>query len=109
MRSYEPSADRAPLHDDGVNLVLEGAYQVAGHLARSIAAVAPASESKLVATFHARRGIIDRYTQFARTGRQPDRVLLWMHAASVGEGLMALPVIRALRSARCETSVTRTR
>ncbi|HEU4642933.1 MAG TPA: glycosyltransferase N-terminal domain-containing protein, partial [Gemmatimonadaceae bacterium] len=46
------------------------------------------------------RGIRARYAAWARTGRDPARALLWMHAPSVGEGLQARPVLERLRAAR---------
>jgi 3-deoxy-D-manno-octulosonic-acid transferase len=91
-----------------VNVVLRGAYGAAGALARSLAAVAPPSESKLLATFHARRGIRARYALWGANARDPTRPLLWMHAPSVGEGLQAIPVLRLLRAERPDVQIAYT-
>ena len=48
----------------------------------------------------ARRGIRERYEAWGRTGREPGRPLLWMHAPSVGEGLQARPVLQLARARR---------
>ena len=77
---------------------LRPGYSALGHLARGVAAVVPATSGKLVRTFRARRGVIDRYVQWASTERRPGRPLLWMHAPSVGEGLQAKPVLQLLRA-----------
>lgn len=75
-------------------------YAAAAQLARLAAAAAPAGSageaSKLARTFAARRGIRGRYARWGEH-RDPARALLWMHAPSVGEGLMARPVLERLR------------
>lgn len=68
-------------------------YALAGHLARLAAALAPPVGGKAVASLRARRGIRDRYAEWGAAGRDPARPLLWVHAASVGEGLQAKAVI----------------
>ncbi|MDQ8165640.1 MAG: glycosyltransferase N-terminal domain-containing protein [Gemmatimonadota bacterium] len=45
---------------------------------------------------------------WARAGRDVRRPLLWMHAPSVGEGLMAKPVIERLRARRPELQLAYT-
>jgi 3-deoxy-D-manno-octulosonic-acid transferase len=80
-----------------VRRLLDAGYEGAARLARALAAIAPPSRHKLVATFAARRGVIDRYAAFAR---ERDRPLLWMHAPSVGEGLQARPVLELARRDR---------
>jgi 3-deoxy-D-manno-octulosonic-acid transferase len=72
-------------------------YEGAALLARALAAVAPASNHKLVATFAARRGVLSRFAAFRRDASRP---LLWMHAPSVGEGLQARPVLELARERR---------
>ena len=52
----------------------------------------------MAATFRARRGIRARYELWNRASRNAERPLVWMHAASVGEGLQARPVLERLRS-----------
>jgi 3-deoxy-D-manno-octulosonic-acid transferase len=88
-----------------VNRALTLGYEGAARLARGLAAVAPASEHKLVATFAARRGVMARFAAFART---PARPLLWMHAPSVGEGLQARPVLELVRARRPDAQLAYT-
>ena len=49
-------------------------------------------------TFSARRGLAGRMHAFAER-RDPSRPMAWFHAPSVGEALMALPVLHGLRDA----------
>ena len=56
-------------------------------------------ESKLVRSLRDRRDARARLVDWGRAHRDPTRPLLWVHAPSVGEGLMAEPVLRALRTA----------
>jgi 3-deoxy-D-manno-octulosonic-acid transferase len=88
-----------------VNRALTLGYEGAARLARGLAAVAPASEHKLVAAFAARRGVMARFAAFART---PSRPLLWMHAPSVGEGLQARPVLELVRARRPDAQLAYT-
>jgi 3-deoxy-D-manno-octulosonic-acid transferase len=44
-----------------------------------------------------RRGALDRMVAWSRASRDAARPLLWIHAPSVGEGLMAGPVIERVR------------
>jgi 3-deoxy-D-manno-octulosonic-acid transferase len=83
-----------------VNAVLRLGYDAAGQLARALAAVAPAGESKFLLAFRARRGIRARYAKWSAQHRDRARPLLWMHAPSVGEGLQARPVLQIARSKR---------
>jgi 3-deoxy-D-manno-octulosonic-acid transferase len=80
-----------------VNAALRLGYEGVAQIARAVAAVAPTSDHKLVATFAARRGVRERYAAFARDAARP---LLWMHAPSVGEGLQARPVLELFRQRR---------
>jgi 3-deoxy-D-manno-octulosonic-acid transferase len=72
-------------------------YITAGALARRLSRIAPAGGSKVARAFHARRGILHRYAEWASHNRDPLRPLLWVHAPSVGEGLQASPVIELFR------------
>src|SRR5205807_1362178 len=76
-------------------------------LARCLAAKATASEvdadaarfdKKLARGLDARRGVTQRLAAWAKSERDPGRPLVWVHAASVGEGLQAKPVLEALRA-----------
>jgi len=85
-----------------VNPLLRAGYESTARLARLLAAVAPGSSHKLLATFASRRGVIQRYQAFDRDAGRP---LLWMHAPSVGEGLQARPVLELVRSRRGATQL----
>jgi 3-deoxy-D-manno-octulosonic-acid transferase len=80
-----------------VRTLLRTLYAAAAQLARVAANVAPARKGKLAAAMRARRGIRERYRAWGRQ-RDSARRLLWMHAPSVGEGLMARPVLSLLKS-----------
>lgn len=65
-------------------------------------ALAPAwsrTRPKLRAGLLGRAGTVDRFTEWGRVHRDASRPLVWLHASSVGEGLQAETVLRALRSA----------
>ncbi|MEO9034345.1 MAG: glycosyltransferase N-terminal domain-containing protein [Gemmatimonadaceae bacterium] len=77
-------------------------------MARGAAAVAPNSDSKLLRTLRARRGIRARYRAWGDAHRDATKQLLWMHAPSVGEGLQARPVLEIARSRRPELQLAYT-
>lgn len=77
-----------------MNGALRAGYEGAAHLARALSAIAPPGRGKLLETFALRRGVVHRFEQFHP---DPARPLLWMHAPSVGEGLMTRPVIDLAR------------
>lgn len=83
-------------------------YYALGQLARVGAALAPAGGGKTRRALRARRGIRERYAAWGRTGRDPERALVWVHAPSVGEGLQARPVIEQLRATRPELQIAYT-
>ncbi len=83
-------------------------YRALGQLARGAAVVAPNSDSKLLRTLRARRGIRERYRVWGHSTRDPRRPLLWMHAPSVGEGLQARPVLELARERRPELQLAYT-
>ena len=91
-----------------MNAVVGLGYEAAAQLARALAAVAPARETKLVRTLRARRGIRARFAAWGATGRDPHRPLVWMHAPSVGEGLQARPILELLRAERPELQLAYT-
>lgn len=80
-----------------MNPLVRALYAAAAQMASSASAVVPPGASKLALTFRARRGIRERYLAWAREQRDRVRPLLWMHAPSVGEGLMARPILGLLR------------
>ena len=88
-----------------MNWALALGYEGVAQVARGLAAVAPTSEHKLVATFASRRGVLARFAAFARNQAHP---LLWMHAPSVGEGLQARPVLELVRERRPATQLAYT-
>lgn len=51
------------------------------------------ADSKLARTFAERRDALQHFTDWAHGHRADGRGLLWMHAPSVGEGLMARPIL----------------
>ena len=91
-----------------MRLVLRLAYAAAAHLAAVAASVVPASDQKLALALRARRGIRRRYEAWAKANRDPTRPLLWVHAASVGETIMARPVIEAFRAKHPGTQIALT-
>lgn len=74
------------------------AYDAVASIARVASAIAPAGGSKLTRGLADRRGLIDRYRAWGASRRDPTGPLLWMHAPSVGEGLMARPVLQRMRA-----------
>lgn len=75
-------------------------YDVVARAAEWLTRAAPASrDSKLARGLARRRHALDRYRAWSDAHRDPSRPLVWMHAASVGEGLMAAPVLERVRRA----------
>jgi 3-deoxy-D-manno-octulosonic-acid transferase len=91
-----------------MNTALRLGYAAAAQLARGAAVLAPRGQSKLLRALAARRGIRARYGAWGRTGRDPARPLLWMHAPSVGEGLQARPVLELMRRSRGDVQLAYT-
>lgn len=83
-------------------------YGAAAALAGLAANVVPTGGGKLARAVRARRGIRDRYRAWGDA--QPDGAgpLLWMHAPSVGEGLMARPVLSLLRAGHTDLRIAYT-
>ena len=74
-------------------------YRAAWALARALAPLAP-GDAKLARAMRGRAAAAGRLASWAAAHRDPDRTLLWMHAASVGEGRQAEAVLLRLRAAR---------
>jgi 3-deoxy-D-manno-octulosonic-acid transferase len=75
-------------------------YGAVARAAEWIARAAPASgTSKLSRGLAHRSGALARYRAWSARHRDRARPLVWMHAASVGEGLMAAPVLARVRRA----------
>lgn len=67
-----------------------------------VAALAPRARNKVLRSFAARAGVVERWERACRETRDYARPLVWFHASSVGEGLQARPVMQALRAAHPE-------
>ncbi len=78
----------------------ERLYEAALSVARPAFGVAAVFNQKLRRGVEGRRETTRRFQEWARTSRSPDRPLVWVHAPSVGEGLMAQAIIRELRARR---------
>jgi 3-deoxy-D-manno-octulosonic-acid transferase len=87
---------------------LRFAYDVVANLARAATAVAPASGAKVTRALAGRRGLIERYESWSTAHRDAKQPLLWMHAPSVGEGLMARPVLSQIRESQPRTQLAYT-
>lgn len=81
-----------------MGVLLRVLYAAVANVAVLAAAVMPATSDKTMIALRARRGIRGRYARWGAAHRDPARPLLWVHAASVGEALMARPVLEALRA-----------
>lgn len=75
-------------------------YRAAWALARPIAGLAARGDSKLARAVRGRLGGAGALAAWAAAHRQRGRPLVWMHAASVGEGRQAEAVLQGLRAAR---------
>lgn len=90
--------------DEFLNRYARLPYVAAAHVANLAATVVDLTvpsgrQPKLLRGLARRRGALGQLKAWART-RSERQPLLWMHAASVGEGLMAVPVIQAVRRVR---------
>jgi 3-deoxy-D-manno-octulosonic-acid transferase len=83
-------------------------YGAAGQLSRVAPALAPPGSSRLAIALRARHGLTQRYAHWARRARHRTRPLVWVHAASVGEGLQAKPVLSLLREKRPDVQLAYT-
>jgi 3-deoxy-D-manno-octulosonic-acid transferase len=91
-----------------MNPFLRIPYSGMGALATLASRVAPASSSKALRSLRSRRHIGRRFAEWGRSARDPNRLLVWIHAPSVGEGLQALPVIILLRERRADVQLAYT-
>lgn len=83
-------------------------YGAAGQLSRAAPLLAPPGKSRALTALRARRGLIERYARWAAGSRDRSRPLVWIHAASVGEGLQAKPVLALLRARRPDAQIVYT-
>lgn len=75
-------------------------YRAGWAAARVAAALGSDSTGKLARSLRGRLSGAAALTDWARAGRLDGRPLLWLHAASVGEGRQAEAVLRLLRARR---------
>jgi 3-deoxy-D-manno-octulosonic-acid transferase len=75
-------------------------YRAAWAIARPLAPLAARGGGKFARAVRGRLGAPDAIRCWAAADRDPSRVLVWLHAASVGEGRQAEAVLRLLRAAR---------
>lgn len=73
-------------------------YNVGVQIARPLLTIATPLSSKLRAGVQGRRGATERMIEWARAARDPSLPLVWVHAPSVGESLMAQAIIAELRA-----------
>ena len=76
----------------------EHVYDAGIQLARPLLSLAAPFSPKLREGLHGRRGARERLIEWARAHRDPARPLVWVHAPSVGESLMAQAIISELRA-----------
>ena len=91
-----------------MNPLVRALYSAAAQVASTASAVVPPSAGKLALTFRARHRISERYLAWAAAHRERNKPLLWMHAPSVGEGLMARPILGLLRERHPEMQLAYT-
>ena len=77
----------------------EHVYDAAVQLARPLLRIAAPFSTKLRAGLNGRRSAREHLVDWARTQRNRDVPLVWVHAPSVGESLMAQAIIEELRAA----------
>lgn len=80
-------------------------YRGAVRLARRLLPVAAPFNAKLRRGLDGRRATVERLLEWARASRDRARPLVWVHAPSVGEALMAQAIIACLRERRPELQV----
>jgi 3-deoxy-D-manno-octulosonic-acid transferase len=88
--------------------MLETAYTLALTALRPALGVVARGDGKLARGIRGRRGVMGRMAAWSSAERDPDRPLVWFHAASVGEGLQARAVIEAFRGRNPGTQVIHT-
>lgn len=83
----------------------EHVYDVGIQLARPLVHLATPFSKKLRAGVTGRRGARDRLIDWAHGQRELERPLVWLHAPSVGESLMAQAIIQEVRALRADAQV----
>jgi 3-deoxy-D-manno-octulosonic-acid transferase len=80
-------------------------YRAAVRVGATLAPALGLLNPKIRAAARAREGAGDRLLDWARWSRDPARPVVWFHASSVGEGLQAQSVLRALRRIRPDCQI----
>ena len=88
-----------------MNPILGVPYGLAARLAAAAATVVPPGGGKVRRSIAARAGVVERVQAWARAHRSPTAPLVWIHAPSVGEGLMARPLLDRIREARPDVQI----
>jgi 3-deoxy-D-manno-octulosonic-acid transferase len=83
----------------------ERIYEVAGAAAAVLLPAVARAHPKLARAAAGWRGASAALVAWGREARDPQRPLVWVHAPSVGEALMAQAIIAALRRARPDVQI----
>jgi 3-deoxy-D-manno-octulosonic-acid transferase len=83
----------------------EHVYDAGIQLARPLLNLAAPFSPKLREGLHGRRGARERLIEWARAHRDLSRPLIWLHAPSVGESLMAQAIITEVRALRPDAQI----
>jgi 3-deoxy-D-manno-octulosonic-acid transferase len=90
----------APAGQPGQTFVVhigELIYRGAARAAPALLRVASPASARLRRGVHGRATSLRGMSEWAAAGRDPERPLVWLHAPSVGEALMAQSILEALR------------
>lgn len=83
----------------------ETIYDLGTYAARPLVTIAAPFSAKLRRGVHGRRGAVERLAEWARTSRDDKRPVVWFHAPSAGESLMAQAIIAELRQQRPKVQI----
>lgn len=83
----------------------ERVYEAAVRTGRPALRLASAFNDKLARGLAGRRGVAERFARWAACDRDTARPLLWFHAPSAGEALMAQAMIDAVRRMRPDVQI----
>jgi 3-deoxy-D-manno-octulosonic-acid transferase len=78
----------------------EALYRAAARAAPAALALLAPCSGRLRRGVQGRRSTVRSMQEWSRAARDPDRPLVWLHAPSVGEALMAQAILGALRDRR---------